>query len=199
MMELRLDVSEFEKRAKQLDAAEDQIPFALSLALNSAVQDARGVLIQDTWPKHVTERNASFIRWALGMVFSTKHNLRVEINDKRANTRGHLALHMGGGVKVANLRLAIPPRGSVQRGAHGVRKDQLPAAIVAHTPKRALRVTAGGIFVGVAGRLQLKYFFRQSVRQPADVPFADAFRDAVVKATRASFAGAMARAMRTRR
>ena len=201
-MELRLDVSEFEARAKQLDGAEDQIPFALSLALNSAVQDARGVLIQDTWPKSITQRNTAFIAWALGMVFSTKRNLRVEINDERASATGsgHLSLHMRGGVRAARkARLAIPPRGSVQRGPHGVRKDQLPAAIIARTPARALRITAKGIFVGIKGRLELKYIFRQSVQQPADVPFVEAFRDAIAKATRASFAAAMRRAMSTRR
>ena len=202
MFELRLDLSEFEARARQLDAAEDQIPFALSLTLNGAVQYARGVLIKDTWPKSITARNPTFIRWALGIVFSTKHDLRVEINDERASATGsgHLWLHMLGGTRTARkARLAIPPKGSVQRGPHGVRKDQLPAAIIARTPARALRITAKGIFVGVKGRLQLKYIFRQSVQQPADVPFVEEFRWAILKAARDNFAGAMRRAMSTRR
>jgi hypothetical protein len=198
-MELRLDVSEFEARAKALDAAEDQIPFALSLALNSAVQDARGVLIQDTWPKHVMERNPGFIRWALGMNFSTKQNLRVEIHDERAETRAHLQLHRRGGAKVANKRLAIPPKGSVVRTAHGVMKSQRPYAIITNTPRRALRITEHGIFVGQGGRLHLRYLFYRLVQQPADVPFDDVFAVVMLKEVRESFPAALARAMSTRR
>jgi hypothetical protein len=199
-MELRLDGSEFEARARALDGAEDQIPFALSLAFNQALQDTRTSLIQDTWPKAVTERNPSFIRWALGMQFSTKHDLRVEINDERATTRGHLALHAHGGTKkAAHANLAIPPKGTLKRGAHGIRKDQRPAAVIARTAKRALRITARGIFVGIGGRLQLKFIFRNAVTQPADVPFVQDFRTMIAKGVRARFADAMARAMRTRR
>jgi hypothetical protein len=199
MIDLQLDASEFERRAKDLHGAIDQVPFALSLALNGAVKNAREVLIHDTWPQHVTQRNPGFIKWALRMVFSTKRNLRVEIYDQSPDQRAHLKLHADGGTKTGRGQLAIPPQGSVARGAHGVRKSQRPAAIVANTPKRALRITPKGIFVGKGGRLVLKYLFRKSVEQPADVPFEQAFQDAVLRAVRASFPAAIAKAMRPRR
>ena len=195
MIDLQFNLSEFEKRARQLDGAIDQVPFALSLALNNAAANARTVLVQDTWPRAVTQRNAGFIGWALRRVFATKHHLRIEINDERANSRGHLKLHAVGGTKTARKRLAIPPKGTVVRTAKGVRASQKPAAIIANTPKRALRITAGGIFVGIGGRLVLKYLFRQSVQQPADVPFEEAFRDAMLNGVRTSFPAAMKKAM----
>jgi hypothetical protein len=199
MIELQLDLSDFEKQARRLGGAIDQVPFALSLALNQAATNARRVLVQDTWPQHVTQRNSNFIGWSLRTIFSTKHTLRVEIYDQTPDQRAHLKLHAVGGTKTARKRLAIPPKGSVVRTARGVRKDQKPAAIIARTPKRALRITARGILVGVGGKLVLKYLFRQSVQQPADVPFEDAFQDAILHDVHTSFPAAMMRAMRGRR
>lgn len=200
MIELKFDVAEFEKRAVALDGAIDQVPFALSLALNKAATNARQVLISDTWPRHVTQRNSGFIRWALRTVFATKASLRVEIYDQSPDHRGHLELHAKGGVKTGKRgRLAIPPKGSVTRTGRGVRASQRPAAIIARTPKEALRITPRGIFVGEGGRLVLKYLFRQSVQQPADVPFDDAFRDAIREDVRTSFPAALMRAMRGRK
>lgn len=199
MIELQFNLADFERQTRALNGAFDQIPFALSRALNDAASNARTVLTQDTWLKHVSARNPGFIRWALRTVFSTKQCLRIEIYDQSPDQRGHLALHARGGIKAARGRLAIPPKGSVTRGAHGIAKGQRPKALIAKTPARALRVTARGIFVGVGGRLVLKYLFRQSVQQPADVPFDDAFRDTVLRDVRMSFAKRMAEAMRGRR
>jgi hypothetical protein len=108
-------------------------------------------------------------------------------------------LHAKGGIQTARKRLAMPPKGSVVRGAHGVRKSQRPAAIIANIPKKALRITARGIFVAVKGKLTLKYLFRHSVQQPADVPFHEAFADAMLRDVRAFFTASMLRAMRSRR
>jgi hypothetical protein len=199
MLDLRFDASAFERETRRIEGAFDQIPFALSKSLNGAVKNARAVLVQDTWPRHVTVRNRSFLNAMLQMVFANKANLRVEINDLRAQGRGHLALHAGGGTKVARRRLAIPPQGTVTRTASGVRKSQKPAAIIAQTPKHALRITAGGIFVGIKGKLTLKYLFRRSVQQPADVPFQEAFDDAMSRAVRSDFARQMKQAMQSRR
>jgi hypothetical protein len=44
-----------------IKAAADQMPFALSRALNDAVKDAREHLIDKTWPNHVTVRDSQFI------------------------------------------------------------------------------------------------------------------------------------------
>jgi hypothetical protein len=197
MFEVKFDQAVFERKAKQLQGALDQVPFALSQALNAAVKNARQVLVLNTWPSHVTQRNASFIGRALRTEFSTKRNLRVEIYDDLG--RASLSLHADGGVKRAKKRLAIPPGGTVTRTGRGVRKNQTPRSIIDRTPKRALRVTPQGIFVGKGGRLQLKYAFKQQARQPADVPFRDDFETTMRAELRVSFPAALARAMKSRR
>jgi hypothetical protein len=173
------------------------VPYALSLALNKAAQNTRQVLVQDTWPSHVTQRNSVFIGRALRTSFATKHNLRIEIYDDLG--RAHLKLHDIGGTKRAKGRLAIPPTGAVVRTSSGVRKNQRPHAIVVNTAKRALRITPKGIFVGKGGRLQLMYAFKPSAAQPADVPFTEDFRHAMTVELRTSFPAAMAKAMSGRR
>ena len=197
MFELKFDSSVFEQKAKQLQGALDQVPFALSQALNEAVKNTRQVLVQSTWPTHVKQRNAAFIGRALRTKFASKRNLRVEIYDDLG--RASLSLHADGGVKRARKRLAIPPGGSVTRTGRGVRKNQTPRAIIDRTPKRALRVTPKGIFVGKDGRLQLKYAFKAQAKQPADVPFRDDFETVMRAELRVSFPAALARAMKSRR
>lgn len=200
MFELRLNLTDFEAKAKALGGAQDQVQYALSRALNTAVQNARRVLVEDTWPQHVTQRNPSFIGRALRTQFSTKRDLRVEIYDDLG--RAGLARHADGGTKTPRGRnLAIPPQGAVtaQLGTHGVRKALRPAAIIASTPKRALRVTPRGIFVGKGGRLHLMYALKPSAQQPKDVPFREDFEIAMRNDVRTSFPVAMAKAMSTRR
>jgi hypothetical protein len=197
MFEMQFNMVDLERQARKLDGAIDQVPYALSLALNKAGTNTRQVLVQDTWPRHVTQRNAGFIGRALRTEFATKQNLRVEIYDDL--NRGHLKLHAEGGTKIAKRQLAIPPQGSVTRTSSGVRKSQKPAAIIASTPNRALRITARGIFFGEGGRLHLKYGLTMSAAQPADVPFEQAFESTMRDEVRTSFPAAMAKAMSTRR
>lgn len=197
MFEVRFNLADFERQAKVLHGALDQVPFALSLALNDAIKQAREELVSETWPQHVTQRNATFIKRALRINFSTKRNLRAEVYDDLG--RAHLKLHAKGGVKQGKHRLAIPPKGAVRRGAHGVVKSQRPAQIIANTPKRALRVTPRGILVGKGGKLYLKYSFRPSANQPADVPFDRDFEAFMLRQVRASFPAALVRAMKSRR
>jgi len=200
VIELKFNLTDFEAKAKALGHAQDQVPYGLSLALNNAVKNAKRVLVEDTWPQHVTQRNPSFIGRALRMQFSTKRDLRIEIYDDLG--RAGLARHADGGTKTPRgSHLAIPPQGAItaQRGTHGVRKALRPAAIIASTPKRALRVTPGGIFVGKGGRLNLMYAFKSSAQQPKDVPFREDFEIAMRNDVRTSFPAAMAKAMSSRR
>jgi hypothetical protein len=197
MIELKIDTSAFERRAKELRAQIDQVPYALALAMNQAVKNTRQVLVQDTWPSHVTQRNANFIGRALRTNFATKRNLRVEIYDGLG--RAHLRLHDVGGDKTARGKFAIPVPGAIRRTARGVPKGKRPAAIIASTPKRALRVTEKGILVGKAGRLQMLYAFKASTPQPADVPFGEDFRSTMTIELRTSVAAAVAKAMKPRR
>lgn len=201
MFNLTLRLDDFERKARDLQAARDQVPFALSLAMNQAALKTREHLIEDTWPQHVTQRNATFIHRALRTEFSTKRDLAIAIYDDLG--RAGLKLHADGGAKQPRHRaLAIPPAGSrprESRGARGVRKSLRPGAIIASTPKRALRITSKGLFVGQGGRLHLMYAFKPSAAQPADVPFRQDFARWFTAQVELLFPAAMAKAMSTRR
>jgi hypothetical protein len=160
--------------ADQLKVAHDQIPYATAKALNDAAFRTRDRLIA-AWPQHVTARNTGFIRSALHIEKASKHDLTVRIVETPSSVS--LERHAAGGTKrpLHSRNLAIPPKGSVQYGPRGVRSDQRPGAILRNTPKRALRVTSKGIFVGEGGRLHLKYTFTPSAHQPKDIPFYEVF------------------------
>ena len=197
MIELEIDTNAFAKRAVEMHAQIDQVPFALALAMNRAAENTRNALVQNTWPSHVTQRNAGFIGRALRRKYANKRNLQIEIYDSLG--RAHLKLHDTGGTKTAKGRLAIPPQGMVKRGSSGVRKGQRPHAIVMSTPKRALRITSKGIFVGKGGRLQLMYAFAPSASIKADVPFEKDFLELMTLELRLSFRAAVEQAMKPRR
>jgi hypothetical protein len=194
MVEIIFDMSAFEKEAKALGGALEQVPFALSKALNRAALETRSALITDTWPSHVHVRNPGFLGAALRTNFSSKNNLQVEIYDRLG--RASLVLHNEGGTKTPRgSNFAIPI--GVQRGARGVPKGQRPQAIIAKTPKRALRITNKGIFIGADGVLHLVYAFSPSTNQPADVPFDKDFARYLSKAVESSFPEALLYAMLT--
>ena len=195
---IQLDFSDFERKANELSAAADQIPYALSRSLNQAATDAQTVLIVQTWPKSVTMRNSSFMRAALRRKDSTKHNLTVEVYDslRRANLKMHA---IGGTKSPKGAHFAIPNQTDIKRGSSGVGKAYRPSALIARTPKRALRITSRGIFVGKGGRLHLKYALKSSTPQPANVPFYDDFRTAMVNGVRTAFPDFIKQAMKTRR
>lgn len=198
MLNLSFDMRDFERKAAEIAGAMDQIPFALANAMTSAAFKAREVLVSETWPSHVEQRNRAFIRRALRIEKARKNDLRVEIYDDLG--RGHLQLHAKGGTRAARgRRLAIPPQGTAQRKAGGgIKAGALPKALIARTPKRALRITPKGIFVGENGRLKLKYVFAPSAQINKDVPFYEDFERVMRQEIAAAFPGAMKRAMQTR-
>jgi hypothetical protein len=199
-MEIRIDTRQFEQRIKELGANFDQLPFVLSQLINNAAFNARRVLVETTWPSHVQQRNKGFIGAALRVQTSNKSNLTAIIYDVLDN-RGHLYEHAWGGTeRPFRARLfAVPMPGTVDRGAHGIVPRDRPSAIIAKTPKRALRVTSRGIFIGQGGRLHLIYSLRPQLQQPADVPFYQDFADAVTTDMRTGFDEKMKAAMLSRR
>lgn len=209
MFTLNLDISEFRRKADQMSAAQDQVPYALSRALNDAAKYARRQLISDTWPSHVTVRNTRFLNAVLLTRFSDKHNLRVEVYDSTPDQRAHLELHAKGGVKTPKgARLAIPVAGNilgVQPTARGVPKNLRAGAIVAATPKRALRIATvkrsgnQGIFIGRGGRLNLIYVLTRQAQIKKSVPFYEDFYDLIRREARLNFPSAMRQAMATRK
>jgi hypothetical protein len=197
-MHITFCFDDFLAKAKELDAAADQVPYAISRALNTAVQNTRRILADVTWPTAVEVHNPGFIRRALRTRFSTKTDLRVSIYDDlhRANLAGHA---YGDTKTPRGAHLAIPRKGLFPRGSSGIAKGNRPHALIARTPKRALRITDRGIFIGEGGRLRLQYFFKSSARQPADVKFEEDFKESMVNEVRTSFPAAIAQAMKTRK
>lgn len=194
---LKLDFRDWNRVAKQWGAAADQVPFALANAMTAGAFKAREVLADETWPGAVDVRNRALMRASLRIEKAKKRNLSVTIYDRLG--RAHLALHADGGTKGANGRLAIPPTGTVKRGAKGVPKGQRPSAIIAKTPKRALRITPRGIYVGEGGRLHLRYAFASSANIKADVPFNEDFARVMTREMLKHLPAAIRGAMSTRK
>jgi len=198
MIAVKFRMPDIERMTHKVGGAKDQLPFVMAGLLNDGAFKARQVLVTQTWPRGVTVRNAAFMNAALTVDKATKANLRVEIYDKLG--RANLQLHAKGGIKTPRGRnLALPLPGSVTYGPRGIPLRQRPKGIIARTPKRALRITAGGIFVGEHGRLRLKYSFKPSAAIKADVPFYQDFEYVMRESLRTGFADAMAKAMKTRR
>ncbi|GGC70663.1 hypothetical protein [Chelatococcus reniformis] len=199
MIDVKFDLRDFERMARQLGAAADQVPFALAGALNDALFKTRTKLISETWPQHVTVRNAGFMRGALRIEKATKGNLRGEINSSGVGDRGHLRLHATGGIKRAQGALAIPDPAKVRRGAKGVSKNQRPRALPNSFRKGEVIYQRLVAKKRKTGGLRLMYVLKPQATIKKDVPFYEDFRRSMIAEVHAAFPGAMAKAMRTRR
>jgi hypothetical protein len=202
MFDLRFDLTDLEKQARALGTAYDQIPFTLSLALNAAAKKTKEFLVKNTWPQHVTQRNARFINAALQIDFSMKYNLRIEIFDSL--NRGSLMLHGQGGTKLPKgSNLAIPISSNVRRGATGIPKGLRPRELDAKYKFVAnLRGRGDAVWlrIGPKGRhLKMMYVLKPSASIAATVPFWQDFQESMRDELRAALPAAMARAMSTRR
>jgi len=199
MFEPRFDWSAFDRRREALGAAADQMPFVLAGLLNDGAFKARQVWINQTWPSHVQQRNASFMNAALRAERADKRHLRVALQDRLG--RDYLQRLAKGGIKrpVRSKKLGVPLKGWARLGPRGIAPSQKIQAIIANTPKRALRITPQGLFVGENGRLQLRYSFKQQVVQPKRVPFYEDWAYVMGESLRTGFADKMRAAMRTRK
>lgn len=202
MFTLKIDMQQVEAMAADLKVSADQLPYAMSRAMNEAAFATRRALVQDTWPQHVTQRRSNFPSAVLQVDVSDKSNLTVGIRET-SNTAPSLTLHAEGGDKrprkPGSHNLAIPLKGWAVRTEHGVRDDQTIARIIAVTPRRALRITKTGLFVGEGGKLHLRYSFKPSATQPKDVPFYEDFEAGMNTGIQQSLPHFMREAMRTRR
>lgn len=202
MISINFDFKDFEDYANKLHARVDQVPYALARALNDAAFYTREKF-KETWASSVEVKSPSFIGAALHIERATKYNLQVEIYDQIALQRGrggHLYEHAYGGQKqAAHQHLAIPLKSWVKYGARGVRKDMLPEAIIRSTPKRALRITDTGIFVGEGGELKMKYKLQPTAQIKADVPFVEVWQRVMNEQVEANFTHRLLEAMATAR
>src|SRR5262249_27682944 len=121
MFTVEFDWSQWEQAARSLGASIDQIPFAMSVALNKATDETRTYLIKTTWPSHIKQRNSSFIAASLTTkgARATKYDIQSEIYDKL--DRGNLLLHATGGTRrpKGGGTMAVPVS-DVPRTSHGV-------------------------------------------------------------------------------
>jgi hypothetical protein len=196
-VKVEFSIKDFISMSEQMKGIESELPYVIANLLNDGAFKTRQVLVSDTWPSHVNVRNASFISAALRVDKASKSNLEVAIYDSIGH--GHLQAHAVGGTKrVAGPRIAIPDATNIRKGARGVWRSQSPKAIVARTPKRALRITSRGIFVGRGGQLHRAYAFRPSVQIKASVPFYEDFNYVMNNAIRTGFKDAMNYAMKKR-
>ncbi|GJE45937.1 hypothetical protein [Methylobacterium soli] len=191
---ISFDLSALEQAARNVGAASDQIPYAISRTLNRAVLNAENRLAGETWPSHVTVRNRGFLKAALAPEFSKKDNLRVALVDKLG--RASLNLHDKGGTKTARGRFAIPTS-RVRRGSKGVVASQRPGEL-----KR--KVVKGGLIFQAVGkgknqRLQLMFKLQSSSRVKADVPLRKDFARFMREEMWRELPKAVAQAMATRR
>jgi len=196
-MELKLYSEDFERIVSKMDACYDQLPFALSLALNDALFETKQVLTDATWPRSVTVRNANFLNWALHVEKATKHSLKGAIFDSTPDQRAHLKLHADSGTKVPRgANLAIPSA-NVDRGSGGaVRPSEKPLNL-----RNAVRIK-DRIYQykghGKHRKLVFMYTLKPSVQIKADVPFREDFESAMRESAERHFVPRMMQAMRTR-
>lgn len=196
-MEVELFTEDFERITRQLDAAYDQLPFALMLALNDALFETKQVLTDVTWPKAVTVRNATFLDYALHVEKATKDDLSGAIVDQ-SDGHVHLKLHADSGTKhPRGANFAIPSK-AVDLGAGGaIYKSERPRSL-----RNSVRI--GNRIYQYQGRgkknrkLVLMYTLKPSVNIKADVPFRQDFADAMKESAERHFVPRMMQAMRTR-
>jgi hypothetical protein len=199
MFVVEFNLSDFEQYAAELGAYADQVPFALANVMNSAAFKAREVWVQSTWPKSVKVVNPAFMNASLRVERASKFSLQVALYDSLKHD--YLQRLAKGGVKRPHSArtLAIPNPNQIRKGSRGVPKSQSPSAIIAKTPKHALRITPRGLYVGEGGSLKLMYRWKDQVATPKRVPFYEDFDYVMRQELRTGFNAALARAVRTRK
>jgi hypothetical protein len=194
MIAVEIDMHDLEAYAKKLGAAEDQIPFAIALALNRSADVTRNFLIQNTWPQHVNARNTSFIAASLTTKESRadKRSLSVEIYDKL--DRGNLLMQATGGTrKPRGTKLAIPST-NVPKGQHGVPKRLRPKNLANAFVKKGLLFTRDR-----KGKVKLMYTLKSATTLPKRVPFFTDYEASMKRELMRTIPLAVERAMSTRR
>lgn len=195
MLKIEFDMTEVWQAAKSVGAAADQIPFALSLAMNRSAEVTRNFLIQQTWPTHVHARNRSFIAASLTTrdARASKQSLSVEIYDKL--DRGNLQMQAKGGTRTprGGSNLAVPVS-SMQRTSRGV-----PARFRPKNMPTAVRKGDMLYAKDKRGRLRLLYVLKHATNIPKRVPFYEDFAASMQRELHRTIPLAVAQAMRTRK
>ncbi|UPT91128.1 hypothetical protein HAP41_0000020690 [Bradyrhizobium barranii subsp. apii] len=195
MFRIEFDYDQLLQQAKSIEGVADQLPFALSLAMNRSADVTRNLLIRSTWPTHVKQRNASFIAASLTTrdARASKQSLAVEIYDKL--DRGNLHMQAKGGTRSpqGGSNLAVPAS-NVPKTSRGVparlRPKNMPAA-----------VRKGDVLYAKdkKGRLRLLYVLKHQTKIPKRVPFYEDFAASMSRELERTIPLAVGKAMATRR
>ena len=194
MIGLDIDYSDFEAFAKRMNVAEDQIPFAVALAMNRSADVTRNFLIRATWPQHVEQRNNSFIAASLTTkdARANKRSLSVEIYDKL--DRGNLLLQAEGGTRTPHGGSSIAvPASDVPRTSRGVPQRLRPRNITNTFKKN------GVLYQRRGKRLKLIYTLKAATKLPKRVPFKEDYAASMSRELNRTLPMAFERAMATRR
>ena len=196
---LKLDLLDFTRAAAAFGRLQrDQMPFAISRAMNDAVKATRNEIITSTWPTHVHVKHPSFIRWAFNVKYASKRSLTVEITDDKAQGRGQLGLHDTGGVKSARALQAVPGQ-YIRKNGRGVPRNQLPRALPNSFRKGDVIFQRVQTSKRTGGKrsLKLMYVLKPSVRLKADGPFTQDFNRVMREELERAFPRRMEEAIRT--
>lgn len=187
MPEVTLDFADFRRVARGMGIfAEDQLPFAISRALNDTMkEDVRPEIIGPTWAKAFRVRNKGLARASMRIEFSSKGNLTAGVYD--ALGKANLKTHATGGARPKpSASLAIPNQARVR--LHGRGRTPWARNVPKTVPARALRVIPGkGVFVGEGGRLHAVYWFRASASLRKRFEFYESFARKAAEGTRKRF------------
>lgn len=195
MIDVQFKYADFDRAARSMGQAVDQVPFALSQSLNRAATAARKEVVDVAWPAGKTIRNRGFMGWLMRTEFSTKANLRVKVYNREP--RAFVPLHAEGGSKrpTRGGLLAIP--GTIvkrARGSHGV-----PANLKPRNLRGAFRKGNAIFQRDGRNRLQLMYVLKGSAQIRKDFAAHETFEAVMRSEVSRQFPIAMQAAMKTRR
>lgn len=195
MIEISLNMRDFERAAKSMQAAEDQIPFALSQALNDAARVARREIVDTVWPRSVTVRNRAFMGWMMRTDFADKRKLKVRVYNREP--REFLPRQAEGGTKRPRRgrQLAIPgtivKRAMTARGVPpGLKPRDLPNSF---RRKNAIFQRVG------KEHLRLMYVLDNQAHVPKRFPAYETWDRVMRSEVMRAFGPRMQAAMKTRR
>lgn len=144
-MAVRLDIrSNIREVSRGLDLLQrQQLPFAISRALNDSAFGVRKRIVSRTWPRADLEvRNRGFIRASMRVKKASKVKLRASVYDRLG--RGFMPLQAEGGTKRprSSSKLAVPI--NARRTAGGrIRKRDLPSSLRANPRAFLIRAKSG--------------------------------------------------------
>lgn len=195
MIEIKLNMGDFERAALNAGQALDQVPFALSQALNDAAKVARTEIVDVVWPRSVTARNRAFMGWMMRTDFAGKHNLKVRLYNREP--REFLPRQAEGGTKRphGSRQLAIP--GTIVKRAMG--RSGVPAGLKPRMLPNSFK-RGNAIFQRAGkGNLRLMYILEGQARVPKRFPAHETWDRIMRSEVMRAFGPRMQAAMRTRR